>query len=59
MRGDLFWPTEAQMERLRPCFAESHARPCVDDRRVATRYDRCPKIFLSVIALAAKVIYWL
>lgn len=47
------------MERLRPCFAESHARPCVDDRRVATRYDRCPKIFFSVIALAAKVIYWL
>jgi transposase len=28
-------------------------------RRVATRYDRCPKVFLSAIALAALVIYWL
>ncbi|WP_441295063.1 transposase [Leisingera sp. JC1] len=28
-------------------------------RRVATRYDRCPKVFLSAIALAATVIYWL
>lgn len=30
-----------------------------DWRRVATRYDRCPKVFLSAIALAANVIYWL
>ena len=30
-----------------------------DWRRVATRYDRCPKAFLSAIALAATVIYWL
>ncbi len=28
-------------------------------RRVATRYDRCPKAFLSPIALAALIIYWL
>ena len=28
-----------------------------DWRRVATRYDRCTKVFLSVIALAATVIY--
>jgi transposase len=27
--------------------------------RVATRYDRCPKVFLSAIALAATVIFWL
>ena len=33
--------------------------PDVDWRRVATRYDRCPKVFLSAIALAATVIYWL
>ncbi|PTM93631.1 hypothetical protein C8N32_109139 [Rhodovulum imhoffii] len=26
---------------------------------MATRYDRCPKVFLSAIALAALVIYWL
>lgn len=30
-----------------------------DWRRVATRYDRCPKVFLSALALAAVVIYWL
>lgn len=30
-----------------------------DWRRVATRYDRCPKVFLSAIALAALVSYWL
>lgn len=27
--------------------------------RVATRYDRCPKVFLSAIALAATVLFWL
>jgi transposase len=30
-----------------------------DWRRVATRHDRCPKVFLSAIAPAATVIYWL
>lgn len=30
-----------------------------DWRRVATRYDRCTKVFLSAIALAATVIYLL
>ena len=30
-----------------------------DWRRVATRYDRYPKVFLLAIALAAIVIYWL
>ena len=25
----------------------------------STRYDRCPKVFLSAIALAATVIFWL
>ena len=30
-----------------------------DWRRMAIRYDRCPKVFLSAIALAALVIYWL
>nr|WP_326493653.1 transposase [Rhodovulum sulfidophilum] len=27
--------------------------------RIATRYDRCPKVFLSPIVLAATDIYWL
>lgn len=30
-----------------------------DWRRVATRYDRCPSVFLSAIALAATVLFWL
>ncbi|WP_150297882.1 transposase, partial [Salipiger aestuarii] len=30
-----------------------------DWRRVATRYDRCPEVFLSASALAETVIYWL
>ncbi len=30
-----------------------------DWRRVATRYDRCPIVYLSAIALAATVIFWL
>ncbi len=29
-----------------------------DWRRVATRYDRCPTVFLSAIALATIVTYW-
>ena len=32
--SDLFWLTEAQMARLRPCFPKSHGKPRVDDRRV-------------------------
>ncbi|AJE44800.1 Transposase [Celeribacter indicus] len=34
MTSNLFWLTEAQMERLRPFFPKSHGRPRVDDRRV-------------------------
>lgn len=30
--------------------------PLEDRRHVATRYDRCPKVFLSVLALATIVI---
>ncbi len=30
-----------------------------DLRRVATRYEWCPQVFLSAIALDALVIYWL
>ena len=30
-----------------------------DWRRIATRYDRCAKVFLSACALAAVVLFWL
>lgn len=29
-----------------------------DWRRVTTRYDRCPKVFLNAITLAATVMFW-
>ena len=32
--SNLFWLTEAQMERLKPFFPRSHGVPRVDDRRV-------------------------
>ena len=32
--SDLFWLTEAQMERFRPFFPKSRRRPRDDDRRV-------------------------
>jgi hypothetical protein len=28
-------------------------------RRIANRHDRCPKVFLSAVALAATVMFWL
>ncbi|WP_405404725.1 transposase [Paracoccus sp. Ld10] len=30
-----------------------------DRRRVATCYDRCPETYLSAVALAANVLFWL
>ena len=35
--SNLFWLTEAQMDRLHPFFPKSHGRPRVDDRRVLSR----------------------
>ena len=32
--SNLFWLTEARMDRLRPFFPKSHGRPRLDDRRV-------------------------
>lgn len=32
--SNLFWLTDAQMERLRPFFPKGHGVPRVDDRRV-------------------------
>jgi transposase len=32
--ADLFWLTDAQMERLKPFFPPSHGVPRVDDKRV-------------------------
>ena len=32
--SDLYWLSEAQVERLRPYFPKSRGKPRVDDRRV-------------------------
>lgn len=32
--ADIFWLTDAQMERLKPFFPLSHGVPRVDDKRV-------------------------
>jgi transposase len=34
MMSDLFWLSEAQVERLRPFFPKSRGKPRIDDRRV-------------------------
>jgi hypothetical protein len=34
LMSNLYWLSEAQMERLRPYFPKSHGVPRVDDRRV-------------------------
>ena len=36
-----------------------HVSRLKDWRRVATRYDRCPTVFLPARALAATVLFWL
>jgi transposase len=49
---------DADLYRLRHRIENMSAR-LRDWRSIATRYDRCPILFLSACALAATVIYWL
>ena len=49
---------DAARYRDRHTIENSFAR-LKDWRRAATRYDRCPKVFLSACALAAVVMFWL
>ena len=51
-------PYDEARYRKRHKIENSFAR-LKDWRRVATRYDRCPKVFLSACALAAVVMFWL
>ena len=51
-------PNDVDLYHLRHRIENMFAR-LKDWRRIATRYDRCPIIFLSACALAATVIYWL
>ena len=38
--SNLYWLTDAQMERLKPFFPKSHGKPRVDDRRVLSGHVR-------------------
>ena len=49
---------DVRYERRRNRFKIMFGR-LEDWRRVATRYDRCAKTFLSAVALAATVMVWL
>jgi transposase len=51
-------PHDTDLYRKRHRIENTFAR-LKDWRRIATRYDRCPILFLSACALAATVIYWL
>lgn len=51
-------PHDTELYRLRHRIENMFAR-LKDWRRIATRYDRCPILFLSACALAATVVYWL
>ena len=64
---DADWFRDAlQAKGIQPCIPGRKSRldPVRYDkrryrRRVATRYDRCPTVFFSAVALAATVIFWL
>jgi transposase len=51
-------PHDETRYRKRHKIENSFAR-LKDWRRIATRHDRCPKVFLSACVLAAVVIFWL
>ena len=51
-------PHDAALYRLRHRIENMFAH-LKDWRRIATRYDRCPILFLSACALAATVMFWL
>ena len=51
-------PHDEELYKRRHKIENSFAR-LKDWRRIATRYDRCPKVFLSACALAAIVLFWL
>ena len=51
-------PHDEELYRKRHVIENSFAK-LKDWRRVATRYDRCPEVFLSACTLAAVVKFWL
>ena len=60
---DADWFREALKDKgIKPCIPGRKSRGKTvryDRRRVATRYDRCARTFLSAVALAATVLFWL
>lgn len=55
--SDLFWLSEAQVERLKPFFPNSRGKPRVDDRRVLSGIIfRAPR-FLTIFAGAQRCVW--
>lgn len=52
-------PIEHDKRRYKRNRIEIMSGSLKDWRRVATRYDRYPKVFLPALALAATVMFWL
>ena len=59
MNTSLHAVTDANGRPIRFFLTAGQVGRLKDWRRIATRYDRCPKVFLSAIALAATVMFWL
>ena len=51
--NNLYWLTDAQMERLKPFFPKSHGKPRVDDRRVLSGI-----IFINRNGLRGRRRFW-
>ena len=54
-----FFMTAGQVSDYTGARAMVSGLPPADWRRVATLCDLCPKVFISAIALAATVLFWL
>lgn len=66
--SDYYWLTDAELERIRPCFPRSHGKPRVDDRRVISgivhvirnrlRWRDAPEVYGSHKTLYNRLVRW-
>ena len=59
---DAEWFRDAlEQKGIKPCIPGRNSRSNTTsaDTSVAIRYDRCPTVFFSALALAAPVLFWL
>ena len=58
-RGTIGSSEPKQADWFREALKYKGIKPCIPgrkSRRIATRYDRCPKVLLSAVVLAATVL---